>query len=116
MAMKRGEEAQTGGGGADQGKDGPPLEGEIIPPGATRRGASPNGVFFEMRNGEGASVEIKPVSGWKLALILIVAVGLAFAIVVTFASIFVVALLAGACLAAAAMALTWVKGLFGARK
>jgi hypothetical protein len=98
---------------ADDGARRAPLEGEVFGPG--EGGPRPNGpgnVFFEFRSGEGATFQLKPVSRWKVALILTVAMALAIAIVVTFASLFVIAAAIGAVIAAVAMAVAWVKGVF----
>jgi hypothetical protein len=93
-----------------------PLEGEVFGPGeGGPRPNRPESVFFEFRSGEGATFQLKPVSRWKVALVLTVAVALAIAIVVTFASLFVIAAAIGAVIAAVAMAVAWVKGMFRRR-
>jgi hypothetical protein len=95
----------------------PPLEGEILPPGSADGGFSrgvPSGIFFDLRGADG-SIRMKPISRWKIALWLTVIAAIGFALVLTFASLFVVAAAVAACAAALAIAVTWVKGLFRSR-
>lgn len=91
-----------------------PLEGEVIGPGESGpRPSQPGGVFFEFRTGDGATFQVKPLSRWKVALILMVAAALAIAILVTFASLFVIAAVIGTCVVIVAASMAWVKSKLG---
>lgn len=95
----------------------PPLEGEILPPGQTDGGFSrgmPGGIFFDLRGADG-TVRMKPISRWKLALWLTAIAAIALALVLTFASLFIIAAVVMGCAAALAIAVTWLKGLFRPR-
>ncbi len=96
----------------------PAIEPEIIPPprpgaghagGSGFQGRMPGGVFFDLRTGEGATIRVKRVGGFKLALLVAVISAIVLALVLTFASLFVIAALVSACAVAVAAAVGWVK-------
>ena len=74
----------------------------------------PGGIFFDLRNGQG-SLNISRIGKFKLALWLAVIFAIAIALVLTFASLFVIVAIVTTCAAALATAIAWVKGRFGGR-
>jgi hypothetical protein len=98
---------------SDKTSERPSVEPEIIPPDRTRRRPfsqnGSGGIFYDLRGEQGSFVRITKISGFKLALWLTLIVAIALALVLTFASLFVVAAVVSTCLVAVAGIVGWVK-------
>ncbi len=71
----------------------------------------PGGIFFDLRNGESASIRIKRIGGFKLVLWITIILAIAIVLILTFASLFVFAAIISACAIAVAALTSWVKKL-----
>lgn len=96
----------------------PRAEPEILPPERGSPGSrtrQSGGIFYDMRsgaNGEGPFIKVTKISGFKLTIMVIIALAIAIALVLTFASLFVVAAVISAILAAIAIVVAWIKRAF----